>query len=239
MRKLINLWSGLLLILTACSSGSDELPVKPGNPQGNNQEETTEIRFLALGDSYTIGQSVPEDQRWPVLMVKDLRRSGKSMANAEIIARTGWTTGDLLNTLNSNPPKQKYNLVSLLIGVNNQYQGRTIAEYKDEFNALLDKAVSYSSGGKSKVFVLSIPDWGMTSYASGADRGKIAKEIDQFNEVAKGECNKQGITFINITEISRRALNDNSMVASDGLHYSGKMHQLWVNESLSSVKMKL
>lgn len=239
MIKLVNILTGLLLVLTACATQPEKPSVAPAGESGTAPEDTEAIRFLALGDSYTIGQGVSESERWPVLMVDDLRRSGKDVRAAEIIARTGWTTRDLINRLESNAPSEKYDIVSLLIGVNNQYQGRSIEEYQSEFKILLDKAASYTRSGKSKVFVLSIPDWGVTSYASGADRNKIAAEIDQFNKVARDECVRQGISFIDITPISRTALNDNSLVASDGLHYSGKMHQLWVNASASVVRTKL
>ncbi|REA59740.1 SGNH/GDSL hydrolase family protein [Dyadobacter luteus] len=239
MLKLINVIIGIFFLLAACATGSEQLAIAPGNEVDTSSGQNGSVRFLALGDSYTIGQSVRESERWPVLMVDDLRRAGKNVASAEIIARTGWTTRDLINRLEGNPPSQKYDIVSLLIGVNNQYQRRSIEEYETDFKNLLDKAASYAHGGKSKVFVLSIPDWGVTSYASGADRNKIAAEIDQFNKIAKDECSKLGISFIDITPISRTVVNDNSLLATDGLHYSGKMHQLWVNASLSVVKTKL
>ena len=214
----------------------------------NNQEEniksqdvdsglpTEGASYLALGDSYTIGQNVTVAERWPVLFAKDFKNQGKIIAEPDIIARTGWTTGDLLNALNSAPPTKTYDFVSLLIGVNNQYQGRSIDQYRQEFRQLLNKSIGYAAGNVSKVFVLSTPDWGVTPYASGNNMEQIAREIDNFNLVAKEECDKLKIRFIDITPISRKALNDPTMIANDGLHFSGKMHQLWVNEALLYVR---
>ncbi len=127
-------------------------------------------------------------------------------------------------------------MVSLLIGVNNQFQGQSIETYKKEFNQLLVKSIALAGGSKEKVFVVSIPDWGASDYAAYYDRGQIAREIDQFNAVARAECEKEKVLFINITEISRKALGDPSMLANDGLHFSGKMHQLWVDAILLQIR---
>jgi len=197
---------------------------------------TTGYSYLALGDSYTIGQSVTVDERWPVLFARSFQKQGKTISQPDIIARTGWTTGDLLSALTGSPPLKKYDLVSLLIGVNNQYQGRNIDQYRQEFRELLLKSIGYAGDDASKVFVLSIPDWGVTPYANGNNGEQIAKEIDDFNKVAREECEKLKIRFIDITPISRKALNDRTMIATDGLHFSGKMHQLWVNEALLYVR---
>lgn len=193
------------------------------------------LKYLALGDSYTIGESVTIEERWPVILAKDLKNAGKPVKNPDIIALTGWTTRDLLNSLENYKPSTQYDMVSLLIGVNNQYQGRAIEEYRTQFRELLLKSISYAHGKASKVFVLSIPDWGVTPYGNG-NREKIAAAIDHFNAVAKEECEKEKVLFIDITNISRKALNDPTMLAVDKLHFSGKMHQLWVNEALPKVK---
>lgn len=204
----------------------------------SNNDDTPGLKYLALGDSYTIGESVTIAERWPVILAKDLTNAGKSVKNPEIIALTGWTTRDLLNALENHKPSNQYDVVSLLIGVNNQYRGRDIEEYRKEFRELLLKSIGYASGAASKVFVLSIPDWGVTPYGAG-NREKIGAEIDNFNKVAKEECDREKVVFINITDISRKALNDPAMLADDKLHYSGKMHQLWVNEALPKVKSLL
>lgn len=220
----------------ACKMGID-------NGKFENTEEIesdtigqTGLRFLALGDSYTIGQNVTVAERWPVILAKDLAQLNIKVRNPEIIATTGWTTANLLSRLSNYNPTQTFDMVSLLIGVNNQFQEQSIETYKNEFRALLTKSVAYTGGRREKVFVLSIPDWGVSQYAAGYNRSKIAQEIDQFNAVAKEECLKEKILFINITDISRQALNDPTMLANDGLHFSGKMHKLWVDAVIPQIK---
>ncbi|MCF0058700.1 SGNH/GDSL hydrolase family protein [Dyadobacter sp. CY356] len=202
---------------------------------GNGQESTGGLRYLALGDSYTIGESVPETDRWPVLFAKSMAENGKTISATDILAKTGWTTENLLSACNGFKPTENYDLVSLLIGVNNQYQGRSIDQFRIDFHLLLLKSVEYAGNRRNRVFVLSIPDWGCTEFGSGS-REEVAKSIDKFNLVVKEECAKEKILFIDITPTSRKALNDPTMVASDNLHYSKKMHQLWVDEALPPVK---
>ncbi|MCI0552334.1 MAG: SGNH/GDSL hydrolase family protein [Anaerolineae bacterium] len=204
----------------------------------------TAIRYLALGDSYTIGESVPEDERWPNQLASLLKSSPqftKSIGGIEggievtIIARTGWTTDELWNGMQAvkiNPP---YDLVSLLIGVNNQYRGRDINEYREEFVFLLNKAIEYAGGDPNRVIVLSIPDWGVTPFASSRDSKKIAVEINQFNSVNQEESEKAGAHYVDVTPISREAVNDSSLIASDGLHPSGKMYKEWAKLALPIV----
>jgi len=222
---ILRLFIAVLFLSGACSRSNEAENPVPATPQ----EMETGITYLALGDSYTIGQNVTLDQRWPVLLVKALRNSGKAIKSPEIIATTGWTTGDLLDAVKSVPAGKKYDMVSLLIGVNNQFQGRSIEQYRSEFRQLLVKSIGYTNGDASKVFVLSIPDWGVTPYASGTNRDLIALDIDRFNAAAKEECEKLNIRFVDITPESRKALNDATLVANDRLHFSGKMHQLWVD----------
>ncbi|MBE9462533.1 SGNH/GDSL hydrolase family protein [Dyadobacter subterraneus] len=202
---------------------------------GDNQDTTTGLRYLALGDSYTIGESVPETDRWPVLFAKSMGENGRVISTTDILAKTGWTTANLLGACNGFKPKENYDLVSLLIGVNNQYQGRSLDEFRSDFHMLLLKSVEYAGDRRNRVFVLSIPDWGCTEFGSG-NREETGKSIDKFNLVVKEECAKEKILFVDITPISRKALNDPTMVASDNLHYSKKMHQLWVDEALPPVK---
>ncbi|GGH23891.1 lysophospholipase [Dyadobacter endophyticus] len=222
----------ILIILCTLACGGNESPV-PSVPAGS--EESVRPQYLALGDSYTIGQSVSTDERWPVILAEELKRNGKPVATPQIIARTGWTTRNLLDALEESPPAQTYDLVSLLIGVNNQYQGRNKEEYRIEFRQLLLKSIAYAGNDAGNVFVLSIPDWGVTAMGEG-NREHIAAEINDFNAIAKDECSKLKITFIDITDISRKALNNPSMIAGDQLHFSGKMYRLWVNEALPQVK---
>jgi len=218
----------------ACMSESDEI-TSPINSRPDPKEGLT---FLALGDSYTIGQSVTEQERWPVLLSKSMSSNGLKIAQPFIIAKTGWTTANLLSNISTVNTAHPYDLVSLLIGVNNQYQGLGLEQYREEFSRLLQKSITYAGGRSNRVFVLSIPDWGATP-AGSSGRELIGKEIDQYNAVAKEECDKAKILFIDITPISRKALNDLTLVANDRLHYSGKMHQLWVDEALPQVKLLL
>lgn len=226
----------LLFISSCIACMRDEEAITP--PINNNPDAKKGLTYLALGDSYTIGQSVSEDQRWPVLFARSMARNGTIIANPDIIAKTGWTTANLLNNISSVNTAKPYDLVSLLIGVNNQYQGLSMEQYRTEFRQLLAKSISYAGGRSNHVFVLSIPDWGATPAGSGS-REVISREIDRFNAVAKEECLKEKILFIDITPISRKALNDITLVADDRLHYSGKMHQLWVNEAILYVRQLL
>lgn len=217
-----------LLLLLACSS-TDERKYVPQNPnQGTIPVVETMLKksFLALGDSYTIGQSVPEKERWSVLL-NDLLASKYQITPHDIIAQTGWTTQELMQGISSRNLSQQYDMVSLLIGVNNQYLGQSLDKYRTEFRELLSISTKFAKNDAQKVLVLSIPDWGVSPAGRNNDRAKISREIDAFNEVAQQECKKVGIAFIDITSISRQNTDD-SMFASDGLHFSGKMHQLWV-----------
>ena len=186
------------------------------------------LRYLALGDSYTIGESVPEMERWPVQLVTALREQGVNIAESEIIARTGWTTDELAEAIATADPAGPYDLVSLLIGVNNQYRGRSEEAYRAQFVALLETAVSLTNNNPNRVFVVSIPDWGATPFAHRQNREEIGAAIDAFNAINRAEAEQRGIVYIDITEISRRALVDDSLTADDFLHPSGEMYRLWV-----------
>ena len=184
------------------------------------------IRYLALGDSYTIGESVSEEARWPNQLA-GLLKTNDLPIDVTMIARTGWTTDELWNGIQEVKIKPPYDLVSLLIGVNNQYRGRDIQEYREGFIFLLNKAIEYAGGDANHVIVLSIPDWGVTPFASGRDSRKIAVEIDQFNSVNEEASKTAGVHYVDVTPISREALNDPLLIASDGLHPSGKMYTEW------------
>jgi lysophospholipase L1-like esterase len=189
---------------------------------------TTDLRtYLALGDSYTIGQSVPVIERFPVQVVSLLRALGVKVADPEIIATTGWTTGNLLQAVNAIPSTKRFDVVTLLIGVNNQYQGRSLNEYREEFTTLLEKAIALTGGNVSKVVVISIPDYSVTPYAESSDRQKIANEIDAFNMVNSQVATQYKVTYVDVTAESRKAANDPSLVALDRLHFSGKEYRVW------------
>jgi lysophospholipase L1-like esterase len=220
----------VVLSLLSCGGTPGPSPTAP-----RPVDESGKPRYLALGDSYTIGQAVSVDDRWPVILAAELKKAGKPTGTPQIIARTGWTTRNLLDALEQSPPDSTFDLVSLLIGVNNQYQGRSMEEYRVQFRQLVAKSIGYAGGDAENVFVLSIPDWGVTPAGVG-NRDHIAGEIDRFNAVAKEECDKQKVIFIDITGISRQALTDPSMVADDRLHFSGKMYKRWVDEALPQVK---
>ena len=196
------------------------------------------IRYLALGDSYTIGESVAENERWPNQLAAMLSEKN-IQAEVTIIARTGWTTDELWQGIQANLPQGTYDLVSLLIGVNNQYRGYDVDEYREQFRFLLSKSIEYAGGDVNRVIVLSIPDWSVTPFAEGmqADRhvDVISKEIGIFNTVNREETESAGAHYVDITPISRQALDDPSLVAYDGLHPSGKMYKLWVGQSLPTV----
>jgi lysophospholipase L1-like esterase len=195
-----------------------------GNSQ--NFESSNKKIFLALGDSYTIGESVVEDERWPVQLVNRINKQTQQFDSPKIIAKTGWTTDELKAAVLKSNITQKYDYVSLLIGVNNQYRGRSVKNFEKEFNDLLNMAISFSKTGKEKVFVVSIPDWGVTPYAKNRDTKKISSEIDSFNATQKMVCEKLGVIFINITDISR--IPDSKLIAEDGLHPSGLMYAQWI-----------
>ena len=218
----------LLSMMLSCNSTEKNNAIIPSNMNNNNPPRT----FLALGDSYTIGESVDEKDRWSVQLI-DLLKADFNFTKHDIIARTGWTTAELTETIQTRNLTDQYDLVSLLIGVNNQYRGQSLEIYRVEFRQLLNISTKFAKNDVKKVIVLSIPDWGKTPFAKGQNKEKIALEIDAFNNIAKEECKKLGIIFIDITEISRKN-TDVSMFASDGLHYSGKMHRLWANEALKS-----
>jgi len=194
----------------------------------------TTIRFLALGDSYTIGQSIEESQRWPV-QLSELVEASPGFAeryqgiDGSIIARTGWTTNELWRAIQQDPPEGTYEVVSLLVGVNDQYRGSRAEQYRQDFSFLLGKAIGYAGGDPSRVIVLSIPDWGVTPFASYDKRpaSQIAAELNAFNAINKDEAQKAGVRYVDVTPVSRQATADPALIAGDGLHPSGKMYAAW------------
>ena len=195
--------------------------------------------YLALGDSYTIGQSVDEAERFPVQLAKLLTKDGIVVADPQIIARTGWTTDELSDGIATVAPKGPFDLVSLLIGVNNQFRGRSQDEYKTQFDALLKQAIAFAGGDASHVIVFSIPDWGVTPFAKQYDSAKVAREIDSFNAINKQAAEKAGAKYVDITPVSRKASTDTTLVARDGLHPSGTMYAEWSKLALEGAKAAL
>jgi lysophospholipase L1-like esterase len=207
----------VLLLLSACSSLE---------PTAAVEETSMKIRYLALGDSYTIGESVEAAERWPNQLA-DFLKAGGVPTEVTIIAKTGWTTNELWDGIQAQKINPPYDLVSLLIGVNNQYRGYDIKEYREQFTFLLNKSIEYAGGNSKRVIVLSIPDWGVTPFAHGQGGERIAREIDAFNAVNREETEKVGAYYVNVTAISREVPHDSSLVAADGLHPSGKMYLEW------------
>ena len=190
------------------------------------------MRFLALGDSYTIGESVAAVERWPVQLAARMRAQGVSMENPTIIATTGWTTDELAAGIERKGPQGPFELVSLLIGVNNQYRGRDVNEYRAQFAALLEQAIAFAGGDAQRVIVLSIPDWGVTPFAANRHRETVSGEINAFNAVNAEETARLGARYVDITPLSRQAVDDPDLLAGDGLHPSGKMYTAWTELAL-------
>jgi lysophospholipase L1-like esterase len=239
MHKIFLFSAAAFFILLSCKK-SDAGPKMPATIDSTDTVDSTDTIqqpddtlplqkfYLALGDSYTIGESVDESERYPVQAVKLLNDGGLAFAPPEIIARTGWTTANLDFAISANPPaKTKYDIVTLLIGVNNQYQGRSTSEYKDQFALLLNKAIGFAGNRRDRVFVLSIPDYSVTPFASAADTAKISREIDEFNSICRNIAESNGVSWLNITDGTRLALTDRSLLADDGLHPSGKEYAKW------------
>jgi lysophospholipase L1-like esterase len=197
------------------------------------------INYLALGDSYTVGEAEPQAQSFPYQLTDSLRTAGYTNTNnPQIIAVTGWTTLNLITAIINTPPLlHKYDLVTLLIGVNDQYQGATQSSYRTNFVQLLNTAISYAGGDKTRVFVLSIPDYGVTPFAGGQD-AVIGPEIDAFNAINRQESGDAGVNYIDITGISREAATNLGLVAPDGLHPSGEMYRQWVLKLLPMVEAR-
>ena len=198
-------------------------------------------RFLALGDSYTIGEGVEADGRWPVQLARALRAQGVALADPRIIATTGWTTDELSAAIDAAAPPDDFALVSLLIGVNNQYRGRALDEYRAQFDALLARAAGFAGGRAGRVLVLSIPDWGATPFAagSGRDLAAIARELDAFNAAAQALCAGRGVAFVDIAPVSRARGAEPAMLAGDGLHPSAAMYAQWARLALPQARRLL
>ena len=192
--------------------------------------------YLALGDSYTIGQSVLSSENFPNQTVQLLNQQNYNFNSPEILATTGWTTDELQNNINKYTLTPPYDFVSLLIGVNNQYRGRPVDTYKPEFENLLKQAIQFAGGKVSHVIVLSIPDWGVTPFAAGRDRDQIAEEIDDFNAANKNISETYKVNYIDITPLTREAANDLSLIASDGLHPSAKEYKRWSEKLADKIK---
>ena len=223
---------------SACQKNNNEtMPLSPVTAI------TDTYTYLALGDSYTIGESVPAAENFPNQTVTILNNSSLNFQPARIIAKTGWTTDELeagiIAAYATDPLLSSYDFVSLLIGVNNQYRSRSIGNYKTEFDELVKKAIHFAAGITDRVIILSIPDWSVTPFAVGSDRQQIAEQIDEYNAANKQVADKYKVHYINITPGTREAAFDPELLAADGLHPSGKAYKKWAEEVAAFIKSRL
>lgn len=211
-------------------SNSDENQNSPPATQAD-------FTYLALGDSYTIGESVSATENFPFQLQDSLGRNLNKTGAYKIIAQTGWTTTNLLNAIESQNPTKDYDLVTLLIGVNNQFQGKPFSVYEEEFPKLLDMAIEFAKGDKNSVIVVSIPDYAFTPFGENSgNTQQISEEIDQYNTFAEQIAAQKGVSFQNITDITRQGLDDSELVANDGLHPSAKAYKLFVDRLFNKAK---
>jgi len=199
----------------------------------------TSYSLLALGDSYTIGESVPPNDNFPNQATQLVKSPEYDFKPAEIVAKTGWTTDELQNSINNHSFTPPYDIVTLLIGVNNQYRGQPVDNYKPEFESLLKQAIQFAGNKADHVIVLSIPDWGVTPFASGRDRDQIAREIDAYNAANKTISEQYKVHYIDITPWTREAASDLSLLAPDGLHPSAKEYKRWAEKLADKIKALL
>lgn len=214
----------------------------PAKDTITNQPSDTSIaseigaKYLALGDSYTIGENVQESERFPAQTVQLLRAQNINIKDPEYIATTGWTTSNLLYAINSKKPVKNFDIVTLLIGVNDQYQRGDTAGYRERFSVLLNKAVDFAGGKKTHVFVLSIPDYSVTPFVAENDKASVSQQIDLFNAIKKEVTLQNGIAYIDITPSTRQAGNDALLIAKDGLHPSSKEYAVWAGMLAPMIK---
>jgi len=211
----------------ACTKVSHAAMTQPDTTRHTTTpDDTTQLTYLALGDSYTIGQSVAESDRFPAQTVAALQKAGIHLVAPRYIATTGWTTTDLQNAIEAQKPQGPFGIVTLLIGVNDQYRQYPISEYPARFTRLLDTAIALAGNHKNRVFVLSIPDYSVTPYGGGSVT--IHDEIDAYNAINNKITLAYGVTYVNITDLSRLAATDPTLIAGDGLHPSAKQYALWI-----------
>jgi lysophospholipase L1-like esterase len=223
--------AALIALMAACSPTA-------AAPAPNSADEAP-MRYLALGDSYTIGESVSTDERWPMQLAALLREQGVETGKPQVIARTGWTTDELSAAMDRATLTGPFDMVSLLIGVNNQYRGRSQDEYRQQFVELLERAIGLAGGDPGRVLVLSIPDWGVTPFAINQNRAAIGSDIDAFNRINAEETQRLGAHYVDITPESREAADNEAMIAGDGLHPSGKMYADWAQLALPAAREAL
>ncbi len=247
MKKLLVIFSAfqfavftlLLSSAAGCTKGKSAimpLPIIP--PDTASLPSGASYKYLALGDSYTIGAGVKENERFPYLITELLNKQKITVKDLKYIAQSGWTTISLQSAIKSAEPLATFDIVTLLIGVNDQYQQLDTEGYRLRFTELLDKAIQLAGNKKSHVFVLSIPDYGATPFGSSS-KERIGEEIDTFNKINKEVTVLSGISYIDITSITRQVATDPTLLADDGLHYSAKEHNLWASEVVPFITRNL
>lgn len=209
---------------------------QPGGPSTLTASPT--LHYLALGDSYTIGEAVAAHERWPAQLMRRLRRAGAAIGEPHIVATTGWTTDELAQGMDAATLTPPYDLVTLQIGVNNQYRGRSAGDYRRQFASLLARAIAMAGHHAARVVVVSIPDWGVTRFARelGRDTARVADELDVYNAIARDETTRAGARFVDVTASSRK---QPELVAADGLHPSAAQYALWVDAVAPAVRAAL
>jgi lysophospholipase L1-like esterase len=222
MRKLT-----LILVVLQCMAMGTNAQDKP-------------LTYLALGDSYTIGEGVPAAENFPNQLVSLIRKKGTRISDPQIIAKTGWTTDELMNAIKGATLLPKYDQVTLLVGVNNQYRGRSVDEYSLQFEILLLRAIQLAGGDNTHVTVVSIPDWGATPFAreKGKDRAKVTEEINAFNKENRDIAYRYKVKYVDITPGSREAMIDPELLTQDNLHPSGKEYGRWANAILKGMRFE-
>lgn len=220
MHLLLFLGSSLLLLLSSCT-----------------KEDPAPLRYLALGDSYTIGEGVPADARYPEQLALALQAAGHQLDPPQVIAKTGWTTAELQQGITQAVPTGPFDLVSLLIGVNNQYRGQAIDIFESEFSQLLDQAIVFAGDQSNRVFVFSIPDYAFTPFGQQRPNPDgISIDLDAYNALKQQITESKGVVFFNITPISREGLEKPELVAADMLHPSGLQYQAWIDQYLEQIQ---
>lgn len=233
------IWTFLGMGIVSCSRNGGYEPTVPSPPateQPNSGNYPDSMKYLALGDSYTIGQGVKREERYPEITAAILRQEGIRLPSPEIIARTGWSTGDLLSVITQSPLSSKYDLVTLLIGVNNQFRQMPLSNYETEFQQLLQFAIGKAGGNRARVIVLSIPDYSVTPFARHYNAARIRDEIDQFNAANHAVTMREAVTYLDITGLSRTVPQNPDLLCSDSLHYSGRFYNQ-VAQQISAIAL--